>query len=78
VRRSYFSFDYFKEEETEMVSRDPKGSQGVYWGAPKVDEREHNAKEVWFIPGYGDENHIFRAHYFCVGSKPTVLERGHA
>jgi hypothetical protein len=61
-----------------MVSGDPEGNQGVCWRALEVDEREKSAKEVWVLLGYGDEHYRFRAHYFCVGSRPTGLERGHA
>jgi hypothetical protein len=63
-----------------MVSGDPEGSQGVCWRspAPDVDEREHSAREVWVLLGYGDEHNKFRAHYFCADSRPIGPERGHA
>jgi hypothetical protein len=53
--RSYFSFDYSREEETEMVSGDPEGSQGECRRAPELVQREQSTRESWVLLGDGDQ-----------------------
>jgi hypothetical protein len=62
--RYHFSFGYFKEEETEMISGAPEGSQGECWRAQEVVQREQRTREAWVLLGYGDEHHRCKAHDF--------------
>jgi hypothetical protein len=67
VQRYYFSFGYSREEETEMVSGDPKGSHGECRRAQEIFQREHSTKEAWVVLGDGDEHQRCRAHDICAG-----------
>jgi hypothetical protein len=65
VRISYFSLGYFREEETEMVSADPEGSQGECRRSQEIVQGEKSTREDLVLLGDGDEHHRCRATYIC-------------